>query len=485
MWSVGRLLSYNHNGRDLMNSTQIKRTKEMHLRRIVFFILLFFLIACSPSRDTQATIIAPVMTATSAVQPPTHTNTPTDVPTNTPTATSTPTATPAQTQTSTPVPPTPTLQIPPEARLQIKQMPLFDTFPDGYQGEGYVVLLQERDDSALVIDLATLEKSQITLQSPYLKDELGILSPDGEWIIRLKNLDVEEPQDVIYEVLSAEGKLQSVFTLPWDWVLRYTWINNQQILADKKVQPDTLVYETMAIDALTGQMHPLLFDYPDIYEYFTMHYFDYNIYDPSLHYVIYPAFPEEFILRDVIQSTTVVTIPVGFAEPSWSPDGKMFAIGSGTSIYGGYLDGQFKSLTHVEQYTGVFGIGDGGDVVRWSPDGRSIAFDMSPLSLAPTPAPYPAQNQRPNHCLAILDVESEAVTDYCISGYDIGSSFFYYTIWAFDSRKLLVYGEENAHSPHTSHVLMIDLDKEIAIDLGEWVDPLYIISTLPSVWMKR
>lgn len=459
----------------------------MHIRRIVFFISLFFLIACGPSLDTQDTM-TPTVVAADATRTPTPTYIPTQTPTNTPkaTATSTPTETP--TRTSTPVPPTPTPQIPPEARLEIKQIPLFDTFPAGYQGEGYIVLLQRRDDSALVIDLATLEKSQITLQSPYLKNELGILSPDGEWIIRLKNLDVVEPQDMVYEVLSVQGKLQSVFTLPWDWVLRYTWINNQQILTDKKIQPDTLVYETMSIDALTGQMRSLPFDYPDIYDLFTMQDFDFNVYDPSLRYVIYPASipyaPRGYILRDVIKSATVLTITAVFEEPSWSPDGKMFAIGSNTRIFGGYLDGQFESLTHVEQYTGDFGIGEGGGAVRWSPDGRSIAFSMSTLSPAPTPDPF--QDQQMNRCLAILEVESEAVTDYCIPDYDIKSSSIYpRMVWAPDSRKLLVMGVKYINKSSEAHTLFVDLDKEVAIDLGEWVDPLYIIPTLPSVWMKK
>lgn len=397
--------------------------------------------------------------------------------------TSTPTpvsATPTSTATLTPVPSTPTPQIPPEARLQIKQIQWFDTFPNGYQGEGYLVLLQTVENEALVIDLSTTEKWHIALQSYSGKYELGILSPDEKWIIRLKNLDVEAPEEQVYEVSSAQGETQNVYTLPWDWIPRKSWLNNQQILADKQVQSDVLVYQTMAIDVLTGRKHPLPFDYPDIYEFFTMHSYDYNVYDPSLQYVIYPAIlpdvPTGHIVRDVTKRTNILTIPAAFEEPSWSPDGKMFAIGSNTYIFGGYLDGQVKNLTHVEQYNGA-SISGGGEVVRWSPDGRSIAFSMSP-------DPVPDRNG--NHCLAILNVESEAVTNYCIPGYDIKSTFGYHRmIWAPDSRRLLVEGVRNKNSSPESHCLFIDLEKKIAIDLGEQIEPLYFITTLPSIWIKK
>lgn len=115
--------------------------------------------------------------------------------------------TPAPTATLTSVPSTPTPKIPPEAKLQIKQMQTFDTFPNGYQREGFIVLLQTVDNSALVIDLDNVDKWRIALQSHRGKGELGILSPDEKWIIRLKNLDVKAPESRVYEVLSAQGKM--------------------------------------------------------------------------------------------------------------------------------------------------------------------------------------------------------------------------------------------------------------------------------------
>lgn len=392
--------------------------------------------------------------------------------TDTPLSHATPTPVPSRTATKTPVPPTPTPSIPPEARLQIREVDLFDTFPEDYQGEGYIVIYPFLEDVVYIIDLATLEKTKFVPQSQFVRDELGRLSPDEQWLIRLKNLDLKEPEDEVLEVISNQGKVQGTFTLPWEWVLRDTWVSNQTILADKQAEPDVLVYQTMAINPLTGQKRLLPFDYPNTYRWFSMHLYDYNVYDPTLNYVVYPEVTY-LSLRDVEKQKNIASISGFSREPVWSPDGSMFAVSEMSNIYGVWLDGTIKPLSHLDKYKRE-SIGSEGERLRWSPDGQKIAFGMVPFAEAID-----------SYCLAVLDVPSEAVTDYCIPGYTVWSQLTSYPmIWSPDGRRLLVEAVKNPRGVSDPHILMVDLEKNIAVDLGEKVEPLYFISSLPAVWSE-
>jgi hypothetical protein len=435
------------------------------MKNFYFIFLLFLstvlLSGCSPA--TQMPDGGGTKSVTDTQIPVANTETPTVTATITPTAS------------LTPILFTPTPQIPPEARLQIKQMQIFDRFPNDEHGHGYAVLSEWGWDSVLVVDLAHSEKWQIALPGGHQIPEFGILSRDEKWVIRLKNLDVQEPGEEIYEVLSSQGQVKSAFRLPKGWNIRYSWVNDRQILADKQKDPENLIHQTMAIDAFSGQTRLLPFDYPGICDIYSFGDYDDNVYDPSLKYVIYPALqldaPPGVIVRDVNKRTNILSVPETFGEPVWSPDGKMFAIRASAGIYGGYLNGELKKLTHIDR----LGAYVDGEVIRWSPDGRKIAFSMTTTKNPDLSDPQ---------CLAILDVQSEAVVDYCIPGYDIKSSFgFSGMVWAPDSRSLLV-DARKGDSDYTES-LLIDLDKEIAVDLDYKFDPLYFIDTLPSIWDKK
>ena len=202
----------------------------MHNRNLSHFAIFLLLViwlsmltGCYANKFTPMPPPIPQNTATRIV-----TKTPIPFLTNTPSLIS-PTAT--LTASSTPILPTPTKIIPLDARLEIRQLRLYNTFPKGYQGKGYLVLLQTLVEPSvmqipIVIDLTTLDRWQVDLPSRlgWVRDGLGFLSPDETWIIHLKNLDVKEPDNLIYEVVSSQGNVQRVITLPWDWFLRQSWL---------------------------------------------------------------------------------------------------------------------------------------------------------------------------------------------------------------------------------------------------------------------
>lgn len=430
----------------------------MRKKRLVGYgLLLLWLAGCSILNSQPPTAAIPTGSKTPMVREATRPMGVTDSPK--PAA-----ATHTSTASVTPIPSATTTQTPLANNLQIKQLKWYETIPDGYQGDGAIVLYHEVERQVEFVDLTHSDKWQIKMQSTRRIQELGILSPDGKWIIRLKNPDVEAPEDKTYEVVSAQGELQTVFTLPWEWSLRDNWVNDHQILADRRVEENVLVYETMAIDALNGEKRNLPFDYPDIYNLNTMQDHDYNIYDPTLQYVIYPAFlmdaPPGIVLRDVKKQHNILTFESYDGEPRWSPDGKMFALGSNARVFGGFLDGTIKNLDHVERneslkFIPVY------DRIRWSPDGKKIAYSML----------VDSGNEAYKICLGVLDVGKEAVTSYCVSGHDVHGPGFYEIVWGFDNHKLLVEGNISHNNSIEGYTLLIDLEKEIAIDLGQRVSP--------------
>jgi hypothetical protein len=443
----------------------------------LLLIILFSLSGCLSTAGFPASTLAPEETKMN-LNIETHVD---NSETPLPVALTATTTIPPNTITPTPIMSTPTPAIPAEARLQIRQLQLFTTFPGGYTGKGYVVLNKLREHSHIAIDLSTQKTYQIR------EDKFGILSPDEKWIIHLVNTGDVEPAKWTYELISEQGIVRSVFSVENGWMLRDAWADNQHILADKKVTPDILVYQTMVINPFTGQMNLLPFDYPDIYKFTLLMNYNFNVYDPSLRYVIYPAsitddVPGQ-ILRDVSKRRNIVSIPATLVdEPVWSPDGTMFAISSGnfnSGISVVHLNGEIEKLTHVEAYNGR---GIDSQYIRWSPDGRKIAFTMSP-SKDPT--------NQDNHCLAILDVATEAVAAYCATGFDIlGDLSSFRILWSPDSRQVLVegYTPDSIHSVGFQHNLLIDLEKQIAIDLGgemEKTEPVYFISSLPPVWVAK
>ncbi len=87
-----------------------------------------------------------------------------------------------------------------------------------------------------------------------------------------------------------------------------------------------------------------------------------------------------------------------------------------------------------------------------------------------------------------MDLITEAVTAYCAAGVEIlGDLSSFRILWSPDSRQVMVegYSPNSIHPVGFQHNLLIDLEKQIAIDLGEKMDPKYFISSLPPVWVAK
>lgn len=110
-------------------------------------------------------------------------------------------------------------------------------------------------------------------------------------------------------------------------------------------------------------------------------------------------------------------------------------------------DGQVRQLTDFGASFADTSIGSG----SLSPDGKKIAF-----WLELRPSLYKGQQ------LAVLDLVTEQVTDYCVPGSYQGDAPS--PIWSLDSRYLAV---QNQYEPNTGRVILVDIQKGWAAQVAE------------------
>jgi len=132
----------------------------------------------------------------------------------------------------------------------------------------------------------------------------------------------------------------------------------------------------------------------------------------------------------------------------------------GFDIFSISRDGNVKRLTHlVDHYGKQANIAGAG--LRWSPNGRYIAFWMMYL-----------QNQLNYWDLAIFDTVTQKTTNTCISNYRLSSLNAVHLlpppIWSPDGTQLLV---ENRDDKGASEVFILDIAKNAAYPIAENMYP--------------
>jgi WD40 repeat protein len=198
-------------------------------------------------------------------------------------------------------------------------------------------------------------------------------------------------------------------------------------------------------------------------------------YNPSLTRAVYPSHPGivnangqygEIILWDMQTNQAITSLssknnPYG-GEPVWSPIGDEFImtlqdidLSKDTLFDELYLvsqDGQQTRISNLSvYYTKLLAI----KKYRLSPDASRIAFWLRYGWVE-----YFDKNQ-----LAILDLETLQVTNYCIDG-AMGDN---YPVWSPDGRQLIVEGRIDKDHIGT---ILVDLDKKIAFRIAGYFRPV-------------
>lgn len=191
------------------------------------------------------------------------------------------------------------------------------------------------------------------------------------------------------------------------------------------------------------------------------------IYDPTQTRVVYPFFDGENKTSVALWNTEtnqeiarIITygFPAFGYEPVWFSNGERFIfVADVTEREPGDLlfhhellsvsrEGEFQVLTHFSNFFRQTEMNGG---YRLSPDETQIAFWMDD-----------GQGMGEGLQLAVLNMNTDQVTNYCISGAG-------YPIWSPDSTQLLVLTtEQEAYS-----TILVDLDQKIAALIAEETEP--------------
>jgi dipeptidyl aminopeptidase/acylaminoacyl peptidase len=196
------------------------------------------------------------------------------------------------------------------------------------------------------------------------------------------------------------------------------------------------------------------------------------IYDPTMTQAIYPRFVAEekelltYGLWDMSNNELIASFENIFAVPAiqnnifpsphWSPDGSQFVFEGAFMVsdtlvqfelYRVNREGQIEQLTHLTSLLIV----DSSNL-SWSPDGRYLAIFLNKWGGTIADA----ESSR----LAVLDMETLQITDYCIQVSQIGVMSAT-PLWSPGSTQLLI------TDLGYSHVILVDLVQGFAAQIAQ------------------
>ena len=202
------------------------------------------------------------------------------------------------------------------------------------------------------------------------------------------------------------------------------------------------------------------------------------IYDPTLTRVLFPATANEnkeewpisiWNTETNLEVSRIITKDYWGAIPLWTPDGQQFIIATKmdsdvtgpppNEFFAISRDGVVKQLT---RFTNGFTEVNITDNYSLSPNGKLLAFWI-------TAKPSPFQNPQ----LAVLNIETNEVTNYCIKGDPFADNAAEPAppIWSPDSTQLLVI----SRIPEDTKVRLVvvaDIENNYAVQINQDVEPV-------------
>lgn len=292
------------------------------------------------------------------------------------------------------------------------------------------------------------------------------------------------------------------------WIGVAGWLDDDSLLLERDVRNEQGYISNpvplVILDYKTGDSRELTPNFPGIYNLYPPidrwenFRFSEAIYDPLLEFVIYPKMlphMDALVLWDVKEERQVVNF-IGFdfygTEPKWSPDGQTFVLAKypGNSstylpefnfkqeLFKAFKDGMSTQLTHLtDEYSDVR-IGQ----FSWSPNGSYIAFWLLVPAIDYADTTRVPSDKLPH--LAILDMETLEVTNYCIADgsfgiTDLGDPYFNEPeapIWSPDSKKIAI---QSANEPGGA-VVIVDIAKNESYEISDAGFPIgWLLSDQP------
>ena len=291
------------------------------------------------------------------------------------------------------------------------------------------------------------------------------VSPDGKW---LSYVIYEESSNWLF--IQAENESpRKLFALENELLFFRTvpWIDKQHIAVNKFTgRRAGYIPPVVIINPFTGETQELPTDYPGYLYFDGLGGFNFGyasaVYDPSLNLVVYPeSSTAAYIVlydRQVKKALAKIQGPNWGHLPLWFPDSLQFVIVTDLESttdpsdkmdtwFSVSRDGYVRQLTHFQDYFKYTSI----ENASISPDGHYLAFWLEVR-------PGPVQGQR----LAVMDMETFEVTDYCIPGAYEGIDDNT-PVWSPDSRYIAV---TNFYEVNSRQSILFDLQEEWAAYIG-------------------
>jgi Tol biopolymer transport system component len=324
------------------------------------------------------------------------------------------------------------------------------------------------------LDLST---SQISQVSPEKMFDVSI-SPDHQKYI------VQDFEDHLFKIYSAEGKIEQVLSLPANVDHFDDWLDQDRIafaLESAGTPPDGIYspFDILIFNSRTRSTQILSSNYPDIDKMMTFMWDGWTTikYNPDLSRVIYRSgtvkgsprgLGQGYILWDVAQQQKITEIYNGnfFITPKWSLDGSKFIIsGPVKDILVVTKDGEITQLTDLRSLTPNQVKPTGYSINRysWSPDGGRIGFWLN----------YYENNSFVKGTYVILDMSSKRMIDTCISLGTYPSDRLGITdeaVWSPDGRYAVI----KANRTESDHfdVLLLDTENGFAMKITDNLEPI-------------
>lgn len=448
----------------------------MNKRHIIIFgLVLLCLTGCvglstlkfTPSPPSPSKYILPSVTLTVLPLPsvtgiPTRTQSPTAFPsTLTPTIINTPT-------------------VPPEARLKFNCLEVLPRMPEDERVEGILILSPQiiypftptdPQDPVVFLNLEDGSK-QFLYQNGYERVFHFLASPDRTHVAYRRWILNEENEVTENSLIIADNAGQIIASVPFQedhWSV-YRWIDNQTLAIRwrEEDRSTSAGLDIIWLNPFTGNEEfittPTKFP-SDLYIDAGLLTWEFPlVYDAKLHLLAYPGYTESYeeaiILWDVNARQDIARYPAEVFEslqgPVWSPDEKIFAFAMAEyydpssptirkqELFSINQDGELSRLTHLTKYYRQVSIGH----FSWSPDGRYIAFAYrNPLS----------DNE---DSIAIFDMETQEVTDYCLPGVNSPA-----LVWSPNGKQIVV--DISSTDSESRGVILIDIIKGYAFQISE------------------
>jgi len=367
------------------------------------------------------------------------------------------TMTPQAILSPTSIPNTPTPSIP---RVEQKCAQFVEDSPSSFL-DGTIVLrrFKQGEESSPIYFLDLKTNNQVALS----RGIDATISPDGNKVA-YGDVDLN-----IVVVADITGILVQIPSDLEESLNPAGWLDNQRLMLDKYEFDSNMKFTSISLvslDVVTGDKEEWFQEYPNFSPRF------YNritwlpdtdlIINPKFKYLIYPSWEDSLpvILWDIDSNREVARIHNGDREstPKWSPDGTRFVIGAPPQITGyknidDGLPNKIGNDLFLVSYTGkverltYFTVEEKSwqSLYSWSPDGQYIAFLLETGDFG----------NIDSGDLAIVNVKTGEVTQYCIGGIPI---------WTSDGRYILL---SQTDDNFKSSVYLLDLQSSDTFLIAE------------------